>query len=401
MLRYEIKKILSKPVNKIVILALAVVTVIASALTIRDVKYITENGDTVSGLRAARYLKEEKNQWKGLLTKEVFQKVVEENQKIKSTEAEDKAFADTQQFADIREIINLAFSGFDEYDYYKAENVSAKEAAGLYEKRVASLKEWLESEEVKHTFSEKEKAFLISQYEKLETPFYYEYADGWKALLDSQYLPTLTLILVLVSAFLVAGIFSDEFQLKADAIFFSSRFGRNRAVVSKIGAGFCIITGVYWAVMLLFSIIVLGVLGTGGARCAVQTGLSNWNSIYNLTYLQDYFLTMIGGYIGSLFILTLSMFVSAKSHSTVFAITVPFALVCVPPFLGKIAVLSRGMSLFPDKLLSISKSLEDFSLYQLGGKVMGAVTVLVPLYLVLYFVILPVLYRVYKKAQVK
>ena len=128
--------------------------------------------------------------------------------------------------------------------------------------------------------------------------------------------------------------------------------------------------------MLVFSMIVLGVLGSGGAKCAVQTGLSNWNSIYNLTYLQDYFLTMIGGYIGSLFILTLSMLVSAKSHSTVFAITVPFALVCVPPFLGKIAVLSRGMSLFPDKLLSISKSLEDFSLYQLGGKVMGAVTVL-------------------------
>ena len=45
------------------------------------------------------------------------------------------------------------------------------------------------------------------------------------------------LILALVIGFLVSGIFSDEFQTKADAIFFSARLGRNKGVLSKIVAG--------------------------------------------------------------------------------------------------------------------------------------------------------------------
>lgn len=61
-----------------------------------------------------------------------------------------------------------------------------------------SLKEYLSREEIKDSFSEKEKEFLISQWENLKTPFYYEYAEGWKALLDSQCLPTLMTLLVVI-----------------------------------------------------------------------------------------------------------------------------------------------------------------------------------------------------------
>ena len=37
------------------------------------------------------------------------------------------------------------------------------------------------------TFTEEEQKFLIQQYENLKTPFYYEYADGWAALLPVSY----------------------------------------------------------------------------------------------------------------------------------------------------------------------------------------------------------------------
>lgn len=45
MLKFEIKKILVKPVNKIVLLVLAAALLAGSFLTLRDVTYTTEGGE--------------------------------------------------------------------------------------------------------------------------------------------------------------------------------------------------------------------------------------------------------------------------------------------------------------------------------------------------------------------
>ena len=84
--------------------------------------------------------------------------------------------------------------------------------------------------------------------------------DGWSALLQN--ISTFILILALVIGFFVSGIFSDEFQTKADSIFFSTRLGRNKGVLSKIGAGLTIVSAFYAAFVFLYTFIVLSVLGT-------------------------------------------------------------------------------------------------------------------------------------------
>ena len=409
MLLFEVKKVLSKPLNKAALLILAAVLIIGSFLTIRDVKYIDADGNSSTGISAARHLQEEKNQWEGYLTEDVLKSVIQENTAVStSPEAQsddiqenNKATAMGQGISDIREMINLAFGEIDNYDYYRINSVSEDEVGSLYEQRIAGLKNYLNRDDVTEAFSEDEKEWLINKYESLDTPLYYEYADGWKALMDSQYLPTLMMITVLIIGFLVSGIFSDEFSWKADSIFFSEKLGPGRAVLAKMGAGFLITTVLYWSVVLLFGLIVLAVLGFGGGGCAVQTGVSNWNSIYNITYFQDYLLSTFGGYIGSLFIVTLAMLVSAKTHSTVFAITIPFILTCIPPFVGRLEAFARIMTLFPDQLLSINKNLEDFSLYHIGGNIFGGVTVIIPLYLILFCLVFPILFIVYRRTQIK
>ena len=67
-----------------------------------------------------------------------------------------------------------------------------------------------------------------------------DYQAGWKNLF--QYSPSIIMILTLVLGFLCAGIFSGEFQLKANAVFYSSYYGRNKAVWAKVKAGAIIIT---------------------------------------------------------------------------------------------------------------------------------------------------------------
>ena len=162
-----------------------------------------------------------------------------------------------------------------------------------------------------------------------------------------------------------------------------------------------VITGVYWLVILIYSAVVFSVAGIGGANCVIQTSWAFWKSFYNITYLQAYLLTVIGGYVGALFTLAVSMLVSAKTHTTVLAVTIPFVLLFIQSFLGGFSVLSDVLGLLPDQLLQINMAIKTFTLYEIGGKVIGSVPIILTIYSVLFLIILPVLYQVYRKTEIK
>lgn len=340
MIRFEIKKIFSKTANKIGLIVLLAAIAVTCYFAISSMDYVDEEGDTHTGIAAARYLRDTKAEWKGLITEDVLREVIRQNRLINETypdsptdiKTSNIGYSKKQGFSDIRDLINSGFSEFREHNYYRADSLSEDEVGKLYDNRILNLEKWLNSDEAKDQFSEKEKAFLVSQYQKLETPFYYEYAGGFTAALD--YAPTIIMLTVLIMSFFVAGIFSNEFGWKADSVFFSARYGRNRGTFSKIAAGLIVITGVYWLVILIYSAVVFSVAGIGGANCVIQTSWAFWKSFYNITYLQAYLLTVIGGYVGALFILAVSMLVSAKTHTTVLAVTIPFVLLFIQSFLG-------------------------------------------------------------------
>ncbi len=407
MLRYEIKKCFSKTANKIGLLILTVVLIIVSYFAVTYVDYVDEDGNNRTGIIAVRSLRDMKNQWAGYITEDVLREVIVQNALVNASaeyqsndvQENNKAYSKKQGFSDIRDMINHAFCGFREYNYYRADSVTTEEVSEFYARRVSNLEEWLYSDEAKEQFTDMEKQFLIKQYERLETPLYYEYADGWIALLE--YAPSIIMLTVLITSFFVSGIFSNEFQLKADSIYFSTKYGRNKAVKSKVEAGFIIITIIYWVVVLLYSAIVLGILGADGANCAIQAGFGSWKSFYNITYFENCLLTMMGGYIGSLFILTISMLISAKTKSTVLSVTVPFIFVFLPSFLSGFSALAEILGLLPDQLLQMNVAIKYFNLYQFGDKVIGAAPIIMILYSVLYVFMLPILYRVYQKVEIK
>ena len=380
MLQFEIKKVFSKFKNKMAMILLLIILIVTSILTMNRVEYIDTDGERSSGIAAARKLRVEQNKWAGYLTEDVFAEAVKENEQINNSKealsddiaAQDKAYAKKQGISDICNLIICAFSEWRDYNYYAIDNVSLEEAKQVYEKRISSLKEYLDSGE--ETFTDEQKNFLIQRYENLKTPFYYEYIGGWSALLQN--MSTFILMLALVIGFFVSGIFSDEFQIKADSIFFSSKLGRNKAVVSKVSAGFLITTVLYVVFVLLYTAIVLLMLGADGANCPIQLDL--WRSTYNVTFFQAYLLIVAGGYVGTLFAAIISMIVSAASRSTATAVIVPFMILCAFPFLSRIITLPGICSFFPDQLLEVYLSVKEFELVELGDKVMSVATVIIP-----------------------
>lgn len=403
MLRFEIKKIFSKSKNRIAVGVLFVILIVTSIQTINRVEYVDENANHSTGISAARNLRKVKNEWAGYLTEDVFRKALEKNHEINnseealsdSIEEQNKAYAKKQGIESIIDVISHAFCEYNDYDYYAADRVSVEEVGKVYDNRIRALEKYLDSEEV--TCTEKQKAFMLQQYKNLKTPFYYEYTDGWEALLQN--ISTFLLMLALVIGFFVSGIFSDEFQAKADSVFFSTRFGKNRGISAKIGAGFCITTGFYVIFVLLYTLIVLFVLGADGANCPIQLEL--WRSVYNITFLQAYLFILLGGYVGTVLASTLAMLVSALTRSTPTAIMMPFIVLCVLPFLSRIITLPQICSYFPDQLLEVYLDVKDSALAEIGGKVMPVATVIIPVYAAVSLILQPVLYGVYRRAEIK
>lgn len=407
MLKYEIKKVFSRPGGMIALLLLVIVMGITCWFAM-GVSYVNEQGEEETGPAAIARLRAAQKEWAGELDEEKIRRVIEENRRIReSPEAASNdilesniAYSWGQGLMEIRDLLNYSYAAsFREYDYYRADTLSADDAPQFYANRTALLEEWL-SGEAKEQFSDEEKAYLIRQYTTLRTPFYYDYMKGWTQLFE--FAPTIIMIVVLILGYLVAGIFSNEFAWKADAVFFSSMYGRNKAVRAKIGAGFSIVSAVYWLTVLAYTAVLLFYFGADGWACPVQADFSGWKCFYHITVLEKYVLIVLGGYIGCLFISFLNMVVSARTKSAVFAVMVPVVLIFVPSFLGNIdsPIINKLLGLLPDQLLQTGVALNLFNLYSLGGKILGAVPILLVLYAVLTGILLPVLYQEYRKKQI-
>ena len=405
MLRYELKKIFVKPSGKIALLLLAVLLGVACWFA-TDITFINEQGNSETGIGAMRKLRAVTKEWAGELTEERLAEVIAENARINALPgywgddgwATDIGYGWKQGIYDINAMLCHAFGKFREYDYRIVDSLTPEDAGQFYERRILQLKEWLSGDDG-DSFSDKEKEFLIHRFEEMETPLYYDYMTGWDQLFE--FAPTVIMITVLVLGFLSAGIFSGEFQLKADAVFFSSCHGRDKGSAAKLGAGLVMVTVIYWVMILLYSVIVLGYLGADGAGCPIQITGRGWKSFNNITILQEYLLIIFGGYLGVLFMLLLVMLVSAKAKSAVLAVTVPFLLLFVPNFLMNIpnGVINKICGLLPDQLLQMNMVVVYYNLYQIGGIVTDAAPILIVVYLVLTVILCPVIYQVYRKAE--
>lgn len=408
MVKFELQKVLGKASSKIALLILAGIVIMACCMAI-SVEWINEQGSPETGHSAVVRLRNAQKEWAGPLDEETLRLVLEENQRIEATpeaqsrdiQQNDIAYGWKQGIMEIRWLLNYAYAdGFRSLDAYQADRVLPEDASQFYPNRIRLLKEWLydENGEAWNLFTVPEKEWLVQQYEALETPMYYDYTKGWEQVLYC--IPNIIMIGALVIAYLVAGIFANEFKWKSDAVYFTTVYGRNKATAAKIRAAFILVTVLYWVSILAYSLFVLCYLGFDGAECPLQ--ILAWKSFYNITIWQHYLLVVLGGYLGNLFFAFLTMWVSAKTKSTVFAVTVPFILIFLPGFLENLnsSAMNKLLALLPDRLLQINDAVRYFDIYQIGGRVFAAIPILLVLYCLLTLLLPPGMYREFRRKQI-
>lgn len=409
MLRYELKKICmgtGGKVSLLLILAALLITTYA-ALNMSYTKIVDgDKTETIHSLKAGRILKELSEPWEGVLDEAKLAEILAENRRINKLYDEadkdidpDLGYAMRQGFEDIRDLMNRAYGkGLRDYDYYIANYVEPERASEFYPNRIRLLKEWLK-QDTKGEFSEADKEYIISQFENLKTPFYYERFLAWSQLFV--FFPVFLMISVLIMGYPISRLFAGEFSWKADAIFFSTACGRNKAVSAKIKAGIVYSTIVYVVAAVFMTSAILLAYGPSGWNCPIQITFGNWKSIYNITIGQEYILMLVLGYVAYLFINVMVMLVAAKTNSVVVGTMIPIAILFIPSFVpyNKFKIVDEIMALWPDQLLNADMLLSIYKLFNIGGKIIPSAPVLGVSYGVLALAIPAAVYFVFCRKQ--
>ena len=389
MLKLEIRRIFSKKINVFAIGIMLMLAVIFSIFAVTSNRYIDETGNVSTGIMSTRKLTDNRKIWSGTLTEDELLKALiqHKNAMNQSVEEQDAHYGTTLQPVDeITDFMISVMTPDSQYDFSILNQLSENNIQNFYDMYQKKMK--MMSEEYGKTSVQKK--YLEKKYSKIKLPLNYAPFTSWDTMI--MYGETYSIILAIIVGFICAGIFADDFQTKADAVFFSAKYGRTKAVKTKIIAGMTTTTIIYWLGILLLSIICFSIMGISGINTPYQ--IREAYSIYVMTYGQYYLLTVVCGYIASLLAASLSMLTAAKMHTIGVAVCIPFFLYCLLPFIGRaLSGYTTIFNLIPTVLVNVEASARVPLVYQLGNHVFRQIPLVMVIYTIVSVILLPLIYK--------
>lgn len=259
-----------------------ILSVIFVDFAVTSNRYVEENGNVSTGVWAVRKLTDNRRAWRGALTAEKLANVIAQNKQVMA-QSQDEIDADygkmLQPIDDIKSFMVSVLTPDSEYDDSVLNQMSDENIQNFYGIYQENMKKM--SEEYGHTSLQKK--YLENKYSKIKLPLTYEAYSSWDTMI--MYAETYSIVLAIIVGFICAGIFADDFQTKADTVFFATKYGRTKAVKTKIVAGIATTTVVYWSGIALLSIICFGIMGISGINTPYQ--MSQAYSIYIMTYRDN------------------------------------------------------------------------------------------------------------------
>lgn len=217
MIRYELKKIMSKRMNRLLMLILLALTFVFSYFAMVSSFYVDERGIEQTGIGSVRKLNQDKSRWQGGLTPEIVDRIVRQRQEMEKIYAgnipNDIYGKELQGYYDIIIMVNGILRADKEFESSAILRMPVEDAKKIYQIREQNIQKIISI----YAKSEAQKEFLNKIYQEVKTPFYYEPYESWDIL--ARYTNTLGLIMILLLTIPVSAIFTDEFQTGAEAIF--------------------------------------------------------------------------------------------------------------------------------------------------------------------------------------
>lgn len=389
-LKFELKKILAKKGSLIALLVLLVCIVSTAFFSINRATWLLEDGTEISGNKAIKKAKEEENKYKGIITKDVISQVIEQYKSISNNSKDgslpEDGWQKIENISDLVALIGASYSSFRDFDFTLCGRLSTNESNKFYQNRIKQIKDWLNTDDTIN-YTEKEKKYFIKSAETLSTPFTYSYMDGWEVVMTD--IVIILPFVIIILCIIVASVFYKEYQSGMDSILFSSQYGKDKVAKAKVISVYLLSTIIYWSATLLFSLIVLLVYGFDGANCSIQVCRQLFRSFYHLTNVQAFWGILGLGYIGTLLMVSLTMFISAMSKTILKIVTIPFALLFIP-YMIDFSKMSQGVyniaNLLPHNTIQGLTIFKLYNVYQIGGLVISQYEMILLVYFILIII---------------
>lgn len=349
--RFELKKILT---HKIVWIMMTSIIILLLGSIVTELFY---NGISVDGEWISQYEYTMKRQE---AAKKIEGRVLDEAlyQEMKTAYAEIWKFEEALAYVDIYDLIkDVADGGV----YGKEQIMTLTNMEDFYTQRWVHIEKMFEE----LGLSDMEKAYWEAKNDEISIPITYRFAQQPYEILESIY--TLGILLLLIIAAGLPGVFCDEHRMRTDQLILCSRHGRGKLYFAKIAAGltFCLASALIMAAVT--AVPVLFFYGTRGFDAAVLIKMPYAVSDKSFgSILAGYFAIYL---IAALVFGAFAMFFSELTRNGIAAMTVMVCgmLFCVTVNIpDRLRILAQAVALFPNALLA-PWSLYDFRLIPFFG----------------------------------
>lgn len=194
------------------------------------------------------------------------------------------------------------------------------------------------------SYNDEERAFWSEKAQGVHTPIEYGYAGGWAEFLNLAQFLIFAMLAVVITC---ASVFNGEYRAKTDAILLSTKFGKSRLGRAKAAASVIAASAIYWVFTLVFLAIPLVFYGADGAGLPIQ--ICNITCTYGISLSAAALICCLVGYLATLALLGIVLALSAKVDSPMGILAAGVALILIPIFVPTMtsSIANHIIYLFP------------------------------------------------------
>ena len=208
--------------------------------------------------------------------------------------------------------------------------------------------------------TDREAAYWKSMEAQVEKPFVYCYAGGYQDILVD--ILALSMLIPIVVACCLCGVFSEEKRTRADALVLSSRYGRFPQYWAKVLAGITVASAATLSLMGANVAFVLLARGWDGFDAALQLG--NLSSSLPITVGQATLILLGLLFLYGLLCSGVTMLFSVFAQNTVIALSAPILLMLCQ---GWLRLDIQAVEYLPDQLFNSTVVLRNVNLVNFFG----------------------------------
>ena len=204
MLKYELKRIFTKRLNRVLITIGLALSVILSFLAATSNRFVSPQGHLETGISATRKVVADKNRNKGLMTPKRISELITQDQRAfreyKDKGESNKIYGTSiQQYLDVEQLVSYILTGNEDYNPSIYLDVNPKKLLNIYKIREAKIQKLIRQ----NGKTEEQRKYLKTQYDKISTPYQYEAPDSWDTM--QLYVVTYSIILAVLMGVLASG----------------------------------------------------------------------------------------------------------------------------------------------------------------------------------------------------